>query len=209
MKEMFCNPTHLVDVIFNKLEDLLDFSVAAHTDYSEQQLINIAYGILNNTSKYQHYIQEWSRMPAACRSWANFKTHFHQAHQELCESGDLQVRDTHFHLANLVQEVIDGVQSALHPPDTQDTPQVLQHMANNAAQRQMMPQLMAQMVQMMDQLNTIQQRLQDSSASSLSSTATALHLTSTVGHTVPVHTPVLSAAIKKRVIKIPLLLRTN
>ena len=97
VKEMFYNPTHPVDVIFNKLKDLLDFSVAAHTKYSEQQLINIAYYvILNNTSKYQHYIQEWSRLPAAsCCSWANFKMHFHLAHQELRESGDLQVIETH------------------------------------------------------------------------------------------------------------------
>ncbi len=59
VKEMFYDPTHPVDVIFKKLGDFLDFSVAANADYSEQQLINIAYLILNNTSKYQHYIQEW------------------------------------------------------------------------------------------------------------------------------------------------------
>ena len=37
--EMYCNPMHPVNVIFNKLEDLLDLSIAASTDFSEQQLI--------------------------------------------------------------------------------------------------------------------------------------------------------------------------
>ena len=108
---------HPVDVIFNKVEDLSDLSVAARTDFSEQQLINIAYVILNNIGKYQPYIREWSRLPPDQKAWANFKTQFWQAHQELKEAGDLQVQDSQFNLANTGQEVIDGVQSVLQPQD--------------------------------------------------------------------------------------------
>ena len=48
---MFYNPTHPVDVIFNKGEDLSDFSVAAPANFTVQQLIIIAYATLNNTCK--------------------------------------------------------------------------------------------------------------------------------------------------------------
>ena len=94
VKEMFYEPTHPIDVIFNKVEDPSDLSIAARADYTEQQLINIAYVIINSTGKYQPYIREWSRLPQEQKTWPHFKTHFCQAHQELKEAGDLQVRDT-------------------------------------------------------------------------------------------------------------------
>ena len=175
VKEMYYDITHPIDVIFNKIEDLNDLSIAARADYTEQQLINIAYVIINNTAKYQHYIHDWTRLPLVQKTWRNFKTHFRRAHQELKETGDLQVRETTFNSANLVQEVIDGVQLALHPPDatpSDDSPQIIQQFANNATQAQLMPQLMAQMVQMMEQMSTIQQKL--SAQQSVSSSNTTL-----------------------------------
>ena len=138
---MFYDPMHPVDVIFKKVEDLSNLSIAARADFSEQQLINIAYFILNNMGKYQIYIHKWSRLQADQKTWANFKTQFRQAHQELKEAEDLQVRDTQFNSANRVQEVINGVQSALQPQESTEegTNEVLHHMANSAAQRQVMP----------------------------------------------------------------------
>ncbi len=162
VKEMYYNITHPINVIFNKVEDLNDLSIAARADDTEQQLINIAYVIINNTAKYQHYIREWTRLPPVQKTWGNFKTHFCRAHQELKETGDLQLCETTFDSPNLVQDVIYGVQLALHPPDTtpmEDSPQIIQQFANNAAQAQLMPQLMAQMVQMMEHMSTMQQKL--------------------------------------------------
>ena len=176
VKEMFYDPMHPVDVVFNKVEDLSDLSVAARADLSEQQLINIAYVILNNTGKYQIYIREWSRLPPDQKPWAHFKTQFRQAHQELKEAGDLQVRETQFNSANLVQEVIDGVQSALQPQESNDeTSEVLQHMANSAAQQQVVPQLMAQMVDLLQKMTVMQQKMSDqqSSTPSLSTTTSS------------------------------------
>ena len=129
VKEMYYDVTHPIDIIFNKVEDLNDLSIAAHADYTEQQWINIAYVIINNTTKYQHYIRDWTRLPPVQKTWGNFKTHFRRAHQELKETGDLQVRETTFDSANLVQEVIDGVQLALNPPNAtppDDSPQIIQ-----------------------------------------------------------------------------------
>ena len=165
VKEMYYDPQHPVDVIFNKVEDLLDLSIAARADFTEQQLINIVYVLLTATSKYQHYIREWSRLDPEEKTWTNFKTYFRRAHQELKESGDLQIKDTTFHSANLVQEVVDGVQTALQSSDNsiEDPSTVINQMANNAAQQQILPQMMAQMVQMMEQMNTLQQKLQNNS----------------------------------------------
>ena len=172
VKEMFYDPTHPINVIFNKVEDLSDLSTAARAEFTEQQLINIAYVIINKTGKYQPYIREWSRLQAEQQTWANFKTHFRQAHQELREAGDLQIRESQFNSANIVQEVIDGVQSVLQPTDnTQDTTEdVINQMANNAAQQQMMPQIMNQMVELLQQMSTMQQQLQQQASTSSSIT---------------------------------------
>jgi len=164
VKEMVYDTTHPIDIIFNKVEDLLDLSVAANADFTAQQLINIAYVIINRTGKYQTYIREWLRTPAADKTWTNFKTAFRRAHQELKEAGDLELKDTPYASANLVQDVIDGVQTALAqdsppPPDLSDHTDTISHLANNAAQHQLLPQMMAQMVQMMEQMATIQQQL--------------------------------------------------
>ena len=161
IKEMYYDLQQPVDVVFNKVEDPLDLSIAARADFTEQQLINIAYVLLTATGKYQHYIREWSRLDREQKTWSHFKTYFCRAHQELKESGDLQVKGIPFHSANLVQDVVDGVQTALQSSDNtlEDPNTVIDQMANNAAQQQILPKMMAQMVQMMEQMNTLQQKL--------------------------------------------------
>ena len=59
VKEMAHDTKDPVDVIVNKVEDLLDPPVAAYT-YFPKQLINIAYIVLKNSRKYQMYIKELS-----------------------------------------------------------------------------------------------------------------------------------------------------
>ncbi len=56
VKEMYYDPTHSIDVIFNKVKDLSDLSVAARANFTELQLINIAYVILNTTEKTNHIL---------------------------------------------------------------------------------------------------------------------------------------------------------
>ena len=58
-------------------------------------------------------ICEWNRIQQNQRTWDAFQTHFSQAHRELRESGKLEIRDTPFNTANIVQEVIEGVQQVL------------------------------------------------------------------------------------------------
>ena len=73
-----------------------------------------------------------------------------------------------------MQEVIEGVQSALHQPEPEQTQEVIQHLANNAAQQQLMPQMMSQMMQLLQQMPSVQQQLQSqSTASTVTSSSTS------------------------------------
>ena len=91
----------------------MDLTNATGSPYSAQQIINLAYILLNNTGKFTTGIREWNCITQAQRTWDAFQMHFSQAHWELCESGELEVRETPFNTANIVQEVIEGVQQVL------------------------------------------------------------------------------------------------
>ena len=160
-------PAQPIDVLFNKIEDLLDLSVAAQSDYTVQQLINIAYVIINKTGKFGEFIRKWNHSTIV-KNWNNFKIFFRDAHADLRETGDLEIQHTQFNSANLVQEVIEGVQRAMEPAVGQAAEaeeQVMSHMANAASQNQMMPQMLQQMVTMMEQMQTMQREMNNNNNS--------------------------------------------
>ena len=75
----------------------------------------MGYILINKTGKFSTGIREWNCIPQAQRTWDAFQTHFTQAHRELRESGELEFRETPFNTANLVQELIEGVQQVMQP----------------------------------------------------------------------------------------------
>ena len=106
----------------------MDLANAAGSPYSAQQIINLAYILLNKTGKFTTGIREWNRIPQAQRTWDAFQLHFSQAHRELRESGELEIRETPFNTANIVQEVIKGVQQVMQQQLQQNN-----HSTNNSA----------------------------------------------------------------------------
>ena len=91
--------------------------------------------------------------------------HFSQAHRELRETGELDMRDTIFNTANLVQEVIEGVQQVLHPAMEAsyeaEAADILHH-ANAAPAASTQQTALMEQIQHMMQL--MQQQLQQSSS---------------------------------------------
>ncbi len=155
------DPSLPIVLLFNRIDDLMDLANAAGSPYSAQQVINLGYIIVNKTGKFSTGIREWNRVPHNQRTWEAFCTHFSQAHRELRESGELEIRDTPFNSANLVQDVIDGVQQVLQPAmeasyeaEAHDNMQHA-HNISSASTRQtdLMEQMLAMMQLMQQQLN--------------------------------------------------------
>jgi len=159
------DPTLPIVLLYNKIDDLMDLANAAGSPYSAQQVINLGYLLLNKTGKFHTGIREWNRIPQDQQTWDAFQMHFSQAHRELRESGELEMRDTPFNTANIVQEVIEGVQQVLQPAMEAsyeaEAADILQHAnaATTAPTQQTV--LMEQMLHMMQ---LMQQQLQQSSA---------------------------------------------
>ena len=121
----------------NAVEDYIDFAELALQPMSQRQSISKAYIVINKTRRFKSAITEWNRRLEADRTWINFKTHFHQAHQEFRETTDVTIEESelqHNH-ANLVRQVVEGVQTAMTTADTiYPSSELIQQMANSANQ---------------------------------------------------------------------------
>ena len=115
-------------VFFNKIEDLQELSEHIHAPITEMQCIHLALRKLIQTQVFAEEIKKWNK--ASEKTWTTFKLHFRTAQQDLRDLGGLQLKDTAFK-ANLVQEVLDGVQTLL---DTNSTSNGITHNANLTVQ---------------------------------------------------------------------------
>lgn len=152
------DPTLPIVIVFNKVDDIADLATAAGSPYSAQQIINFAYVILNKTGKFSQGIREWNRLQPAQKNWNNFQAHFTNEYQALRETGELENKDSTFNTANIIQEVVEGVQQALTPTpeDVTETEELIQQ-ANAATthstqQTLLMEQMLAMMKTMQCQL---------------------------------------------------------
>ena len=162
VKQMTYDPRQPVDIVYNEIEDLHDFSHAANAIYTQQQLMNMAYNIFLKTGVFKSAIREWKRKPMAQKTWVSLKTHFRQAQQELKETNGLTVDQTSFDHANLVQQVVEGVQAALRPTEEENelADEYMENVANMTTnQQELLPTLIQQMQQMQSIITTMQEQL--------------------------------------------------
>ena len=167
LKGLDYHPRQPVDLVFNTIEDLVEYAEMANTPFSQAQIITKAYSKFNKTGLLSVAINEWNRKPAIQKTWIGLKTHFRQARKELKETsgdtiGSSQLNET----ANLVQEVVEAVQQALLPADgaSDPTTDILQQVVNSASattttQQQLLQQianLQQTVTQMQFQLNANQ-----------------------------------------------------
>eukprot|EP00957_Ditylum_brightwellii_P143626 10942763-Ditylum_brightwellii.AAC.1 len=62
-----------------------DLCTAGHNPYLDVQLINIGFDLIFRMAVHNDACKEWLRRPPADKTWANFCTHFTEAHRYLHE----------------------------------------------------------------------------------------------------------------------------
>ena len=147
------DPVTPIDIVYNKVEDLIEYGELARNPFSQLQTITKAYNIINKTGTFKDGIKAWNRIADPnLKTWIAFKIHFRTAHDELAETGDLTLRQAGYHQANLVDEIVERLQSTRVEDEEQRREDMLVNaaMANTAAtQDPMIPQILAQMQAMM------------------------------------------------------------
>lgn len=66
-------------ISFNKVEDLLDISVAAQDPFTDKQIVNIGLHLIKNTNDFERALEEWINKATEEQTWLNFKAHFDTA----------------------------------------------------------------------------------------------------------------------------------
>eukprot|EP00957_Ditylum_brightwellii_P206590 15349129-Ditylum_brightwellii.AAC.2 len=59
--------------------------MAGNSPYTDDQLMNTTFDLVFSTGVHNDTCKEWLQVPAAIRTWANFKTHFTKIHRLLHE----------------------------------------------------------------------------------------------------------------------------
>jgi hypothetical protein len=129
------NPKYPFDMVFNAVEDFVDYAELGHQPITPRQIIARAYTILNKTGRFKTAITKWNRKTELQKTWVAFKEHFQRAHQEFRETTNVTLEESELqhNNANLVQQVVDGIQSAMTPGDYHDdeSATIMQQMANS------------------------------------------------------------------------------
>jgi Sec-independent protein translocase protein TatA len=123
LRNMTYNTKYPIDVVFNAVEDYVDFAELGQQPLTQRQTIAKAYVILNKTRRFRNDITEWNRLPENGKKWVNFKDHFRRAHQEFRETTDVTLEESELQRnnANLVQQVVDGIQQSMPSTEHQKT----------------------------------------------------------------------------------------
>jgi ribosomal protein S17E len=105
------DPSQPIEALFDQIEEALDLAAAANAAYTSQQIVAYAYNIVFQTGVFADACRDWRRRIIAEKTWANFKTDFAVAHQELRES-QLTAQGAGYHAANSVLQETWQAQTA-------------------------------------------------------------------------------------------------
>ena len=121
VRQMVYDPVNTIDGIFTAVDELVQYADAANSPYTQAQIINLAYIIVNRTGHFRRWILSWNERPQVQKTWTNFKMHFRDAHHQLRETTLLQQQQSSFHV-NAVRELLDEFKTELRSNTLTSTP---------------------------------------------------------------------------------------
>ena len=117
INQLTFDPILPVDVIFTKIEKFTNLAEAARSPLNQKQSIDFAYNAFRRSGIFTKFLIDWDEKPFLNQTWIQFKIDFRSAVKKLKKAGTLQTNAMH---ANLVQDIVSGVQEALQPPIDMD-----------------------------------------------------------------------------------------
>ena len=83
VKAIIYKPYQPIDIIFNSINDLVEYAKSAKAELTQSQTRNLALVILNMQRIFKDNIQAWKPTNQAYKTWNNLKHDFRRAHLEL------------------------------------------------------------------------------------------------------------------------------
>ena len=158
-----------VDTIWNKIEDLAELAKLTLRPFTEQQLADFAFIVINKQRAFREDVRAWMRRPPHLQTYADLKLHFTTAHTELRATDAITDKLGYHSTSAMVAQIIEQLRVAwVHDPpyeasqEVDDTPPpLLPHESQDTANAvtaerapdPLMMQMIAQMQQMQQQLD--------------------------------------------------------
>ena len=98
---MIYEPAQPINIIFNSIDNLAEYTRAAESELTQSQTINLTLFILKKQRIFKDNIRAWKRTNQAYKTWYNFKHDFHEAHLEIRETGGT-IDELGFYNANTI-----------------------------------------------------------------------------------------------------------
>jgi hypothetical protein len=85
-----------IAVMYQQIEDSIEFAAAGQTPYSPEQVLSIAYQLVFRTGIFTDDCKIWKRQAAAYKTWTQFKVDLAVAYQEYNEGLEISPRASGF-----------------------------------------------------------------------------------------------------------------
>jgi hypothetical protein len=110
-----CDVNQPIEVLYQQIEDAIEFAAAGQTPYSPAQVLNVAYQLVFRTGIFTDECKIWKRQPADYKTWPHFKVDFAVAYQEYNEALAITPRAAGFHAETMAANAL-----AAHQDNTID-----------------------------------------------------------------------------------------
>ena len=141
-----------INIIFNSIDDLVEYARAAEVELTQIQTINLALVILSRQKIFKDDIRAWKRANQEYKMWDKFKHNFHIDHLELRETGGT-IDEIGFHSANAI---VNQMMARLQVDKDEHTATATQHATTLASANQANATMESQMQTLPAQFQALQ-----------------------------------------------------
>ena len=122
--------------MYKAVEDLQQLGIAAHTPFSDGQLVQIGIHIIKQTGDFHQALLNWYALPRVNQTWNTFKTHFQNERRALRKVRGPTMQQAGYHQANMLSDEVRAVRNELGTLQTSilENNNVLQQVAMNIGQ---------------------------------------------------------------------------
>jgi len=108
---MSWQPTDPMVLLTRPLEQLQKLATQANIPYTDNQILEKGLSLVRVTCDFEYALTQWENKPQNQKTWAHFKTHFHEAQLQLKQIRGPTMQQAGYHHANaLAQRIQEQLQ---------------------------------------------------------------------------------------------------
>ena len=112
-------PSDPIVLLTRPLEQLQKLAIQAGIPYTDGQILEKGLTLIRATRDFEYALTQWEDKPQDQKTWATFKTHFHEAQLQLKKIRGPTMQQAGYHHANaLAQEIRQELQAQLEARDS-------------------------------------------------------------------------------------------